>query len=133
MKAIVWIIMCGVLVFGVVQAQPRIEWDRTYIGNDPTACHSFIRTHNGGFALAGVSSRSETDTDFRIVLTDSVGNMIWYKQYDRSGVWIKDVCYSLVEVEDSGFLLAGTTTPFESLNSDFWLVRTDEMVILSGN
>ena len=57
------------------------------------------------------------------VKTDGSGNKQWNRNY---GGEINERAYSLVEVSNGGFALAGYTSSFGAGDYDIWLVKTDE-------
>jgi len=58
-------------------------------------------------------------------LIGSVGasSELWSQTY---GGEYGDIAYSLVEMSDGGYAIAGVTSSFGAGLSDFWLVKTDE-------
>jgi hypothetical protein len=110
-----------------------IEWDRTYGGENADWGHSLIITSDGGFAIAGESdSFGAGGYDFWLVKTDELGFIEWSRTY---GGPERDSAESLVQTSDGGYVLAGFTLSFGYvgsdiyLESDIWLVKTDEQGI----
>jgi len=81
---------------------------------------SLVRTSDGGYAISGWEiTDTLTCEDFKLVKTNSDGNIEWSRRYSRqlqSGR--NERCYSLSSTQDNGFLLAGTAR-------GSWVVRTD--------
>jgi hypothetical protein len=98
----------------------NLMWNKTYGGPDREYAYSVVETSDGGFALAGYSSFS--NSDFWLVKTDEFGNMEWNKTYGGDGL---DRAYSMIKTSDGGFLLAGKTMLADD-TLVFWLVKTDE-------
>src|SRR5262245_31552373 len=81
---------------------PTVQWDKTYGGNNPEQHSMVIQTADGGYLSAG-SSRSGISglktqanwdaslvtSDFWIVKSDALGNLLWEKRYGGNG---QDVC-----------------------------------------
>jgi hypothetical protein len=113
----------------------NMDWNRTYNGKrDDVAC-SVVATSDGGYAIAGTtnadySSLYAQDTDFWLVKTDALGNMLWNKTY---GGPKDDAAYSLVATSDGGYALAGETMSFGAGINDFWLVKTDALGNMQWN
>jgi hypothetical protein len=57
-----------------------------------------------------------------LVKTDAYGTMLWDKTYGGTG---NDYASSVVQTNDGGYLIAGTTNSFGSGNYDMYLVKTD--------
>ena len=47
---------------------------------------------------------------------------LWSRTFGGSG---EDVCYSVLQAADGGYILAGSTTSYGAGGCDFWLVKTD--------
>jgi len=99
-------------------------WSSTFGGEFSDGCNSLINTADGGFAMCGWTQISDdAGWDFYLVKSDSLGNEMWSKSYGGDG---EESCFSLIQLEDRGFVLGGYTSSFGSGNSDMWLLRTDE-------
>ena len=102
-------------------------WTQTYGGADDDFAASVQQNWDGGFILTG-STRSggNGESDLWLIRTDSLGNQIWERKFGTAG---RDGGNQVIQTNDSGFAVIGSTEP--SGNSDFnaWLVRVDS----SGN
>lgn len=99
-------------------------WSRTYGGVGREGCSSLTQTTDRGFALTGYTkSFGAGKKDFWLVRTNENGDSIWSRTYGGRNY---DVCNSLIQTDDGGFILAGYTDSFGLGRKDFWLVRTDE-------
>lgn len=97
-------------------------WNRTYGGLGHDYAYMLVECSTGGFALVG-STRSfgVIATDMWLVRVDVDGIPLWNRTF--GGVdW--DEGFSLIELDDGGFALQGTTRDGAS-NEDYWLVRTN--------
>lgn len=98
------------------------EWRRTYGGDETDRAYALIETVDGGYALTGYTSFSNTaTTDLWLVKTDKEGKMQWYRMYGGTG---DDEGFALLQTVDGGFVLAGSTSSYETDNTDFWLLKT---------
>ncbi|MCF7809785.1 T9SS type A sorting domain-containing protein [bacterium] len=98
-------------------------WSRTFGGEDNDRCYSIIQTTDGGYALAGYSySFGVGESDIWLVKTDSEGNSLWSRTFGGDST---DCCYSIIQTEDEGYILAGHTKSFGSGEFDMWLIKTD--------
>ena len=102
-------------------------WNMTYGGTDNDAGTSLVQCEDEGFAFAGVTWNYSTgQTDFWLVRTDSIGNLLWNHTYGgdetQGGA-------GLIETE-SGFLLFTTgswwSTGIDSTYNDAYLLCTDD-------
>jgi hypothetical protein len=97
-------------------------WNKTYGGTGNDVGSDLVQTVDGGYALAGntVSFGTGGSYDFWLVKTDASGTMQWNKTYGGTGF---DWAYALVQTNDGGYALAGSTG-WDPL-VDLWLVKTD--------
>jgi len=102
----------------------NMQWTQTYGGAGTEQAYSLVQTSDGGYALAGVTSSYGIGYySFWLVKTDLHGNKQWNKTY---GAGIASWCYSMVQTDDGGYVLFGTTWDFRPvLVSNFLLVKTD--------
>ncbi len=113
-------------------------WDKTFGGSNEENLMSLATTSDGGYLLGGISySGSEHDrtgsskglADYWVVKINSEGNKIWDKAFGGSDY---DYLISLVETEDRGYLLGGTslsdvggdkTENNRGILGDYWVVK----------
>ena len=62
-----------------------------------------------------------------MVKVDSSGNMQWNQTY---GGPKHDFAYSVVQADDGGYALVGSTQSFGAGVSDAWLIKTDEAGVI---
>jgi len=99
-------------------------WSQTYGEEGGDLCQSVIQTSDGGFALAGstLSLDNENGFDILLVRTDEDGGELWSHTYYNQAL---DICNSVIQVSDGGFVLVGITDSTFFGGGDFWMVRTD--------
>jgi len=99
-------------------------WSRWYGGYGEDICYDVERTSDGGFIMAGSSSSYAVGgRDFWMVKTDSLGNSQWSNNYGGSA---DDICRSVVQTEDGGYIMAGYSWSFSGGGvTDVWVVRTN--------
>jgi len=106
-----------------LDASGNHEWDRFYGGTGNDLGYGLLQTADHGYALVGRSaSYSYGDSDFLFVRTDSVGNVLWIKNYGGAAF---DLCWNITPTSDGGFALVGRTQSFGSGGEDFWLLKTN--------
>jgi hypothetical protein len=115
------------------------QWNKRFGGSDDDCIWEVKQTSDGGYILAGNSlsgangDRTEPSwghDDYWIVKTNSMGVMQWDKRY---GGGASDLLYSVVQTNDGGFLLGGSSTmgtggDYSSGgygHYDYWLVKID--------
>lgn len=82
-------------------------WTKTYGGSLEESGESIAQTFDGGFYLAGhTKSFGEGMNDMYVVKTDANGDTLWTKTF---GGPLEDLCFSVAETIDSGYVLAGGT------------------------
>ena len=98
-------------------------WARTFGGFADEYCHSVRPTTDGGCIAAGqTESFGAGQIDFWAVRTDADGDTVWTRTFGGSGC---ELCQSVQQTTDGGFILAGCTWTFGAGSGDFWLVKTD--------
>jgi hypothetical protein len=117
----------------------KIQWEKTFGGNQTDNFKSVIQTNDGGYALIGESSSDisgeKTDycrgsTDYWLIKLDSMGNIQWDKTYGGSG---NEYIDNIVQVPDGSYILAGSSDSYVSGEKtedtrggfDMWVVKVD--------
>jgi hypothetical protein len=124
--SLVAILCLLILSFGGTQfVGATTGWNKTYGGGRDEAVASLVSTNDGGYAIAGTTdSFGAGKDDFWLVKTDAFGNMLWNKTY---GGPENDCASGLIQTEDGGYVIAGTTWSCGAGGSDVWLVKTDSL------
>ncbi|MDD4334144.1 MAG: hypothetical protein PHY77_00870 [Desulfotomaculaceae bacterium] len=98
-------------------------WEKVFGGPRCDYAWSVQQTKDGGFIMAGgTESFGAGIYDVYLVKLDSSGDLIWEKTY---GGAVSDCGYSLLQLADGGFLIAGNTESFGAGNTDVYLLRID--------
>ena len=107
-----------------VDSMGNFKWSYNYGGSGSDWSEKVILTHDSSFTIAGyTNSFGAGGFDFYMVHTNHSGVPIWEKTYGGSD-W--DKAYSLVQLEDSGFVLVGETYSYGAGGTDMYIVRTDK-------
>ena len=110
-----------------VDSLGNMQWNCTYGGAGADIASSVIETSDGGYAITGYTgSFGAGGDDIWLIKTDDSGNMKWNQTYGGAE---DDYTFSLVELSDCGYTIAGYTRSYGAGRDDFWLVKTDA----SGN
>ena len=126
-----------------IDSQGNKEWDKRFGGTGGEGIHILRPTSDKGYILGGTSSSGNNGDktqlawgggDYWIVKIDSLGNKEWDKRF---GGLLSDYLYAMVQTNDSGYILGGTsasgisgdktqdnwdTTYFQR---DGWVVKVD--------
>jgi len=104
-------------------AQPELLWSQTYGGEYDDECGSLIQTADGGFALAGSTVSFENESvDMWLVKTNANGDSLWSRTYGGRST---DICNSIIQTTDGGYVLAGQTSSFAEGRNDMWMVKVN--------
>jgi len=118
-----------------------ITWDKTFGGSSEDMGFSIIQTENGGYVVAGytILDREERKDTWRaklgykeltedkrqdiwIIKLDENGNKEWEKTFDKDE---NDVAYSIIQTEDRGYVIAGSTGLKLWGEADCWVIKLD--------
>lgn len=117
----------------LVQAQPAIQWQKNYGGNNFERATAVKQTPDGGYFVAGYTLSNNGDVtlqkggeDYWALKLDNNGNIVWKRTYGGSG---DDRCYAGIPTSDGGYILAGTSNSASGdvTNNkgafDMWIVK----------
>ena len=109
------------------QAPVRNTWVRTYGGFYLDFAAAVQVTSDGGYILAGRSSRQTDVTilEALILKLSTNGEIEW--QYAYSGV---EEASSIRQTPDGGYIVSGTTAMTDINYSDFWLLKLNPMGVM---
>jgi hypothetical protein len=111
-----------------VTPQGQQVWHRSYSSGDVPGDHFFksIQLSDGSIVSVGLAENSSTGGNAGwLVKTDSVGELIWQKVYDKNQH--TDLFYSVLLANDGGFLLSGQARNLETNSQDAWLLKVDSV------
>jgi uncharacterized delta-60 repeat protein len=98
-----------------------VAWQKTYGGTDSDDPYSIQQTSDGGFIVAGTTgSFGAGSGDFWILKLNGDGTVAWQKTYGGTGY---DDPYSIQQTSDGGYIVAGETTSFGTMNFDLWVLK----------
>jgi len=99
-------------------------WNKTYGGSELDRPQMISECEDGGFIIcANTKSYGQGDLDLWVIKTDSLGNLIWNITL---GGEASDEGRSIMEMDDGGFLISGSTSKFGSGNGGLWVVKLDQ-------
>jgi hypothetical protein len=98
-------------------------WTKTY-GTSSVETGFWVReTADGGYILTGRTYGIGDNGDMYVVRTDKNGDILWTRTYGGPSY---DTGRTIVECEEGGFLVVGTTESFGYGGSDVYVVKLDD-------
>jgi len=99
-------------------------WTKKYGGPNCDQGYSSIITSDNGYIIVGeTSSFGPGGSNVYVVKTDELGDTMWTAVYGGNEI---EQGYSVCEITNSGYAIAGYTDSYGSGNGDFYLLRTNE-------
>jgi hypothetical protein len=98
-------------------------WSRSFGGggvNDYGECVK--QTADGGYIIAGYTDSFSSSIDLYLIRLNASGNTIWTQTY---GGGDNDQGYSVQQIADGGYIVAGQTMSYGAGNMDYWLIRLE--------
>jgi hypothetical protein len=110
-----------------VNPEGGIIWSKTYAyqDNNDNNLHRTVQLPNGDLVSAGLTDRNGNNNSGWLLKTDSQGNVIWQREYDKNQ--FTDLFYSVLLAEDGGFLLSGQAWNEVTMSQDAWLLKVDSV------
>jgi PKD repeat protein len=110
-----------------VNATGQVQWDKPYFSGQDDGGGGIIQTADGGYAFVGATqSWGGYGGRIWLVKIDGSGNQQWVKTYGGGG-GPTDNAYSIVQMSDGGYMIAGYTCASGAGSSDFCLIKTDSL------
>lgn len=102
-------------------------WTKTYGGNYYDSGYSVIETTDGNYIVAGWTTsyglRSDGSDAWLIKMAPN-GDSLWATRYGGTGF---DICFSIAQTFDQGYVMAGYTSSYGADRSDVYLIKTDRL------
>ncbi|MBW6483759.1 MAG: T9SS type A sorting domain-containing protein [Vicingaceae bacterium] len=112
-----------------------IQWERSYGGSSYEGAENIILSNDGGYLILGTTTSNDGDvtgnnggSDYWVVKIDSIGNILWEKNYGGSGA---DAASSIQQTNDGGYIIVGESTSNDgdvtgnNGGRDYWVVKID--------
>jgi len=102
---------------------PDTIWTKTFGGPLADVGNSVKQTNDGGFIVASTtSSFGAGGQDIWLIKTDENGDTLWTKTFGGAG---NDRASNVVQTNDNGYAIFGTTNSYGNGGDDFLLWKTD--------
>uniref|UniRef100_A0A7V0Z611 Bulb-type lectin domain-containing protein n=1 Tax=candidate division WOR-3 bacterium TaxID=2052148 RepID=A0A7V0Z611_UNCW3 len=104
-------------------------WTKTYGRPDNDRDNTIIPTHNGDYLIGATMTSFDPSGryDIWLIKIDSLGNTIWARVYGGDGYGWLSSSESVIESDDNGYIIVGTTTSFGAGARDIYLIKTDSI------
>jgi len=104
---------------------PDTIWTKTFGGPLADVGNSVKQTNDGGFIVAGTtSSFGAGGQDIWLIKTDENGDTLWTKTFGGTG---NDRAANVIQTNDNGYAIFGTTNSYGNGGDDFLLWKTDSL------
>jgi len=115
------IITICLIALGFSTYAQNTQFQRVIGGSKGENAYSLDRSREGGYYLAGyTNSIGSGNSDAYVVKTDGLGQIIWAKSYGESK---DDAAWKVRTTSDSGCVIVGTTSSFNSGNADGFITK----------
>lgn len=104
-------------------ANGTMQWSKSFGGTGLDCGLDVIECTAGGYLVAGYGQQSFAGRLYAsLIRTDELGSEIWKRSYGTSE---RDLVTSVIEAEDGGFVLAGSTETGGNGSTVLWLFKVD--------
>ncbi len=110
------------LIFSAVDFHGQVMWERTYGTNGKETASAIISTKEPGYLIAGNTNSFLKLTQAYLIKIDELGSIEWSKTY--GGASVEDA-KDIVQLPDSGYILAGLTNSFGKMYQGY-VARVDK-------
>ncbi len=98
-------------------------FQRTYGGTGTERGYSVIQDSDGNYIFSGSTTTSGAGgTDIYLAKINTAAVVVWSNAFGGAG---NEIAYSVVQANDGGYVIAGSTTSFGAGGSDVYLLKTD--------
>ena len=107
-------------------ASGTLTWSKAYGKDGDDWGYGVVQTHDGGYAVTGLSTKGSTDmgSEVYFMKTDANGDTLFTKSF--SGGIDYDQGISIIQTNDSGFAIGGQASSFGNGGGDVYLIKTDK-------
>lgn len=106
-----------------VDEEGGMNWSRTFGGAGDDLGFSLNTTSDGGFIITGFLNGDDKNARNALLMkTDADGNEVWNRTFGGSE---QDEGRSVIQTNDGGYILLGSTASEGAGNLDLWLIKTN--------
>lgn len=106
-----------------VNPDGSLQWAKEYAGNRVTAGFSVIEKREGGFAVTGICTPSQTNNiDYFVMSLAADGSVKWSKYFGGNKF---DAVTDILQTRDGGLIVSGMTNSFGAGAGDALVFKTD--------
>jgi len=98
------------------------EWNKLFSGSYDKSAHCFNNAYDGGYLITWGTTNIEDDGDLWLIKTDDSGNEEWNKIFGGPDT---DGGNRVLQTDDNGYIVIGSTYSYGAGNRDGWLIKTD--------
>jgi len=111
-----------------VMGQPGNQYVRYFDGDSQSDfVYDAFKTVEGNVALCGSTMINDRSAlGFWLVLTDAQQNELWQRSYFSAERSTYDIAYSIIQLDDGGYVLGGRNSIVGHLPGEFSVLRVDE-------
>jgi predicted secreted protein len=105
-------------------------WNHTYGGSKWDTAKAILKSDNNYLIIGSTASYGMGNSDIWLIKIDENGTEIWNKTYGMDG-W--DEGASIIQAEDGGYVIVGSTSSFGAGSDDLWAIKIDSFGIEQWN
>lgn len=99
-------------------------WGKTFPGYYISRACDLVETTDKNIVLAGYTiDNDEVNKRVWVLKIDTIGNIIWEKNFGED---LDAQAYSVIQTQDDGFIVCGSTTSTISYTLDWWILKLDQ-------
>jgi hypothetical protein len=118
------LLLTGWVVCAVLNpCSAQVTFERTYGGSGGESGRCVQQTLDGGYVIVGTTLSFGSGYDIYLVKTDSLGDTLWTRVFDRG---LGDFGWWVEETPEEGYVVGGTSRSAETWN-DFYLAKVDPL------
>ncbi|KYK29263.1 hypothetical protein AYK20_06130 [Thermoplasmatales archaeon SG8-52-1] len=108
-----------------VDENGNMQWNKTYGGQKTDNGHGILQTNDDGYIISAITeSYGAGSSDAWLIKTDEYGNEQWNRTFGGKNYDLAEK--SVLQTDDGGYLIVGSTYSYGAGMCDGWLIKTDE-------
>ncbi len=117
-------------LFATIELYSQAIWSNVYGGKKHDDGRAVIQTHDNGYLfVCTTQSFGHGSVDIWLIKTSEFGDTLWTKTYGGNFIDAAENPQCILQTDDNGLIIVGSTMSFGSDLFDLWLIKTDS----SGN